>query len=85
MELYPKSPITVMPVSQRISRRSKSKSFVQSAEEKTEMHPKDWPWSSWSYYAKGEAGLLRTDPLGERGKVQHSGLTNRKKAQEPHP
>jgi len=29
-------------------------------------HPKDWPWSSWSYYAKGEEGLLRMDILGEK-------------------
>jgi hypothetical protein len=29
-------------------------------------HPKDWPWSSWSYYAKGEDGLLRIDILGEK-------------------
>ncbi len=26
-------------------------------------HPKDWPWSSWSFYAKGEAGLISIDPL----------------------
>jgi hypothetical protein len=19
-------------------------------------HPKDWPWNSWAFYAKGEAG-----------------------------
>jgi putative transposase len=24
-------------------------------------HPKDWPWSSWSYYAKGDEGLIRID------------------------
>jgi putative transposase len=24
-------------------------------------HPKDWPWSSWSHYAKGEKGLIRID------------------------
>jgi putative transposase len=24
-------------------------------------HPKDWPWSSWSFYAKGEPGLVRMD------------------------
>jgi putative transposase len=24
-------------------------------------HPKDWPWSSWSFYA-GKEGLLRIDP-----------------------
>jgi len=24
-------------------------------------NPKDWPWSSWSYYATGEQGLVRID------------------------
>jgi putative transposase len=23
--------------------------------------PKDWPWSGWSFYRKGEPGLLRVD------------------------
>jgi putative transposase len=27
-------------------------------------HPKDWPWSSWSFYAQGEAGLVPIDPAG---------------------
>ena len=27
-------------------------------------HPKHWPWSSWSFYAKGEAGLVPIDPIG---------------------
>ena len=27
-------------------------------------HPKDWPWSSWSFYAKGEPGLVPIDPVG---------------------
>jgi putative transposase len=27
-------------------------------------HPEDWPWSSWSHYAKGEIGLVTIDPLG---------------------
>jgi putative transposase len=27
-------------------------------------HPKDWPWSSWSFYTKGEAGLVPIDPVG---------------------
>jgi len=22
------------------------------------LHPKEWPWSSWSYYTKGEKGLI---------------------------
>ena len=26
-------------------------------------HPKDWPWSSWSHYAKGERGLIAIDSL----------------------
>jgi len=29
-------------------------------------HPRDWPWSSWSHYAKGERGLIAIDSLGER-------------------
>ncbi len=24
-------------------------------------HPEDWPWSSWSFYEKGEVGLVRVD------------------------
>ena len=27
-------------------------------------HPKNWPWSSWSFYEKGEAGLIPIDPVG---------------------
>ena len=27
------------------------------------VHPKDWPWSSWSYYAKGDEGLIGIDPV----------------------
>jgi putative transposase len=26
-------------------------------------HPKDWPWSSFSFYAKKEAVLVRIDPM----------------------
>jgi putative transposase len=26
-------------------------------------HPKDWPWSSWSFYEKGEAGLISIDGI----------------------
>jgi putative transposase len=48
------------------------------------MHPKDWPWSSWSYYARGEEGLLRIDPLGER-RGPAPDIARRKKVQEPHP
>ena len=28
-------------------------------------HPKDWPWSSWSYYATGEKGLIGIDRWNE--------------------
>jgi hypothetical protein len=26
-------------------------------------NPGGWIWSSWSFYAKGEAGLVRIDPV----------------------
>jgi REP-associated tyrosine transposase len=26
-------------------------------------HPKDWPWSSWSFYEGGEGGMLPVDPV----------------------
>jgi len=26
-------------------------------------HPKNWPWSSWAFYAKGEGGLVKIDPV----------------------
>jgi len=26
-------------------------------------HPRDWPWSSFSFYARKECGLLRIDPV----------------------
>ena len=26
-------------------------------------HPKDWPWSSFSFYRKDEAGLVEIDPV----------------------
>jgi len=29
-------------------------------------HPKEWPWSSWSHYARGEKGLIRIDGVEER-------------------
>ena len=30
--------------------------------EKFVAHPRDWPWSGWSFYATGE-GLLRMDVI----------------------
>jgi len=32
-------------------------------------HPQDWPWSSWSFYAKGEQGLIRIDELTPKARV----------------
>jgi len=36
-------------------------------------HPKDWKWSSWSHYPKGEEGLLRIDSLASEWKSDASG------------
>jgi putative transposase len=47
-------------------------------------HPREWPWSSWSYYVKGEEGLLRIDILGEK-KRDISSVPEPKKIQRPHP
>lgn len=30
---------------------------------KLALHPRDWPWSSWSFHEKGEPGLIRIDPI----------------------
>ena len=27
-------------------------------------HPKDWPWSSWAFYWRNEAGLISIDGWG---------------------
>jgi putative transposase len=45
------------------------------------LHPGDWPWSSWSHYAKGEEGLLRIDPL--EGKSARP--SQKEESQNPHP
>ena len=46
------------------------------------LHPKDWPWSSWGHYARGEMGLIRVDSLGDRAQNQKAG---NRKSQNPHP
>jgi hypothetical protein len=48
---------------------------------KLALHPKDWPWSSWSFYEKGEVGLIRIDVLKPRPR---EGL-GQKESQNPHP
>jgi REP-associated tyrosine transposase len=35
-------------------------------------HPKDWPWSSWSHYARGERGLIAIDSLREACKAREN-------------
>jgi putative transposase len=41
-------------------------------------HPKDWPWSSWANYEKGEMGLIRIDSLYGEDQEQSQ-------SQKPHP
>ena len=48
-------------------------------------HPKDWPWSSWCHYAKGEEGVIRIDVLdgsasGAESKVKSRTLEKHKSA-----
>ena len=45
------------------------------------LHPKDWPWSSWSHYAKAEQGLIRIDTLEESKRMEKQA----RKSQNPHP
>jgi REP-associated tyrosine transposase len=39
-------------------------------------HPKDWPWSSWSYYAKGQSGLIAIDSANPQSKPATEGKVN---------
>lgn len=34
-------------------------------------HPKDWPWSSWSYYQEGQDGLITIDSAETRARKPH--------------
>lgn len=36
-------------------------------ERKLVEHPRDWPWSSFMFYATGEPGLIAIDALNARG------------------
>ena len=49
-------------------------------ERKLVVHPKDWAWSSWSHYEKGEKGLIRIDAL-EREETNSA----KQERQRPHP
>jgi len=48
------------------------------------LHAREWPWSSWSYYTKGEKGLIRIDSLEEKeqGVIRQA---RKKQSQNPHP
>lgn len=46
-------------------------------------HPKEWPWSSWSYYEKGEQGLIRIDTLLEEEGKSPKPNAKRQKSQNP--
>ena len=35
-------------------------------------HPADWPWSSWSYYERGERGLIAIDPWDDEEEPRQS-------------
>jgi putative transposase len=35
-------------------------------------HPKDWPWSSWGFYATGEQGVVKIEPIGEERRSEES-------------
>src|ERR1700674_4949254 len=52
-------------------------------ERKLVAHPKDWPWSSWSYYEKGEDGLIAIDSAGEMKRERDA--TGERKSQTPNP
>jgi hypothetical protein len=45
-------------------------------------HPADWPRSSWSYYEKGERGLIPVDQLFEEPSLLPSAHPE---SQNPHP
>ncbi|MGC2144115.1 MAG: hypothetical protein WA619_09850, partial [Candidatus Acidiferrum sp.] len=44
-------------------------------------HPKDWPWSSWAYYAGQGDVKIRMDQV--RGQREES--SGSRKSQNPHP
>jgi|SRR5579872_647824 len=40
-------------------------------------HPRDWPWSSFSFYSAPKSGMIRVDPV--------HGITSTSKSQKPDP
>ena len=43
------------------------------------MHPKDWPWSSWAFYARGEPGVVKIEPTGDERQRSDSPRTAERK------
>ena len=48
-------------------------------------HPKGWPWSSWSHYAKSEEGLIRIDTVVEGQHRDRIGQYEEEESQNTHP
>ncbi|MGA7783439.1 MAG: transposase, partial [Candidatus Acidiferrales bacterium] len=48
-------------------------------------HPKDWPWSSWSFYEGSGRGLICIDPFGEEKESKENAIPTKSKSQKPHP
>ena len=48
------------------------------------VHPQDWPWSSWSHYARGERGLIQMDLVHESRREPEQ-MVKTEKSQNPHP
>ncbi len=46
-------------------------------------HAKEWPWSSWSFYKRGESGLIQIDALGAEG--SSVSICKSGKGQNPYP
>jgi putative transposase len=47
-------------------------------------HPRDWPWSSWSYYEMDQQGMIRMDAFGEEENSLETPQPARTKSQNPH-
>ena len=54
---------TSMPIARRKCERSLEYIHANPIQRRLVTHPRDWPWSSWTFYACGE-GLLQIDSLG---------------------
>lgn len=59
----------------------KLKMHANPVKQKLVSHPRDWPWSSWSYYATGE-GLLKMDAVKPINKLEEE-KKEKEKEEEP--